>query len=82
MACRLVGTKPLSEPMLEYIVNVILRNKFNEILIKIRTFPFKKMHLKMSSAKWQTFCLILNVLMAVFDPISARPSDLTHGSIS
>ena len=34
-----------------------------EILIDIRTFPFKKMHLKMSSGKWRPFCLGLNVLM-------------------
>ena len=33
-----------------------------EILIGIQTFPFKKMHLKMSSAKWRPFCLGLNVL--------------------
>ena len=35
---------------------------FNEILIGIPTFSFKKMHLKMSSAKWRPFCLGLNVL--------------------
>ena len=34
----------------------------NEILIGIQTFSFKKMHLKMSSAKWRPFCLGLNVL--------------------
>ena len=34
----------------------------NEILIAIHTFSFKKMHLKMSSAKWRPFCLGLNVL--------------------
>ena len=34
---------------------------FSEILISIQTFSFKKMHLKMS-AKWQPFCLGLNVL--------------------
>ena len=32
------------------------------ILIGIQTFAFKKMHLKMSSAKWRPFCLGLNVL--------------------
>ena len=36
---------------------------FNEILIGIQTFSFKKIHLKMSSAKWHPFCLGLNVLM-------------------
>ena len=35
---------------------------FNEILIEIHTFSFKKMHLKISSAKWRPFCLGLNVL--------------------
>ena len=39
-----------------------LRTNFNEILIGIQTFSFKKMHLKMSSAKWRPFCLGLNVL--------------------
>ena len=29
---------------------------FSEILIKIENFSFMKMHLKMSSAKWQPFC--------------------------
>ena len=36
---------------------------FSEIVIKIYTFSFKKMHLKMSSAKWRPFCLGLNVLI-------------------
>ena len=35
---------------------------FSEILISIQAFSFKKMHLKMSSAKWRPFCLGLNVL--------------------
>ena len=35
---------------------------FSEILIEIHTFSFRKMHLKMSSAKWRPFCLGLNVL--------------------
>ena len=29
---------------------------------EIHTFPFMKMHFKMSSAKWRPFCLGLNVL--------------------
>ena len=36
----------------------------NGILIEIHTFSFKKMHLKMSSAKWRPCCLGLNVLTA------------------
>ena len=34
----------------------------SEILIEIRTFSFKKMHLKMSSGKWRPLFLGLNVL--------------------
>ena len=39
-----------------------LGRNFSEILIKIHTFSFKKMHLKMSSEKWRPFCLSLYVL--------------------
>ena len=35
---------------------------FSEILIEIITFSFKKMRLKVSSAKWRPCCLGLNVL--------------------
>ena len=40
-----------------------LRTYFNENLIKIQQFSLKKMHVKMSSAKWRPSCLGLNVLM-------------------
>ena len=40
----------------------ILGTNFKEIVSEIHTFSFKKMHLKMSSAKWRPFCLGLNVL--------------------
>ena len=39
-----------------------LGTNFREILIEIFIFSFKKMRLKVSSAKWQPFCLDLNVL--------------------
>ena len=39
-----------------------LGTNFSEILIEILTFSFKKMRLKVSSAKWRPFCLGLNVL--------------------
>ena len=42
-----------------------LGTNFIEISIGIQTFSFKKMHLKMSSAKWRPFCLGLNVLISV-----------------
>ena len=40
----------------------LLGTKSNEILIAIRTFSFKKVHLKMSSGQWRPFCLGINVL--------------------
>ena len=46
-----------------------LGTNFSEILIRIQTFSFTKMQLKVSSAKWRTFCLGLNVyqlLVVVF----------------
>ena len=39
-----------------------LGTNFNEILIEIYTFSFRKIHLKTSSGKWRPFCLGLNVL--------------------
>ena len=39
-----------------------LGTSFNEILIEIHIFSFKKIHFKMSSGKWHPFCLGLNVL--------------------
>ena len=43
-------------------VIVSLETNFSEIFVEIYTFLFKEMHLKMSSGKWQPFCLGLNVL--------------------
>ena len=40
-----------------------LGTNFSEILIRLHIFSFKKMHLKMSCAKWRQFCLGLNVLI-------------------
>ena len=39
-----------------------LGTNFNEMLIEIHTFSFKKMHLKLSSGKYRPSCLGLNVL--------------------
>ena len=41
---------------------------FSEILTKIYTFLFRKMHLKMSSGKWRPSCLGLNVLTSLLLP--------------
>ena len=50
-----------------------LATNFNETLIEINTFSFKKMHLKMSSAKWRPSCLSLNVLNYGFlSPLSQK----------
>ena len=42
-----------------------LGTSFSEILIEIHEFPFKKLHLKMSSRERQPFCLGLNVSTSV-----------------
>ena len=42
-----------------------LATNFSENLIRIQTFPFKKMHLKVLSEIWRPFCLGLNVLKFV-----------------
>ena len=62
-----------------------LGTNFSEILSKIHSFSFKKMHLKMSSAKWPPFCFGLNVLSAcskyIWDPnlvITLTADDLAH----
>ena len=44
-----------------------LRTNFSEILFEIHIFSFKKMHLKMSSAKCRPFCPRLNVLIPYCD---------------
>ena len=44
-----------------------LEINFSEPLIGNQTFSFKKMQLKISSAKWRPFCLGLNVLIHMTD---------------
>ena len=56
-----------------------LQTIFSEILIEIHTFPFTKMHLKMSSGKWRPFCLGLNVLSTLR---VINPSLFCHRSIT
>ena len=41
---------------------ILLIGSLSEILIGILTFSLKKIHLKISSAKWRPFCFGLNVL--------------------
>ena len=52
MACRLLGAKPLSEPMLPYCQ---LNPKKHISVFEIHKFSFRLMHFKMSSAKWRPF---------------------------
>ena len=53
-----------------------LGTNFSEILIKIHTFSFNKMHLKMSSGKWRAFCLRFNVLSYLWFWIHFQWSDI------
>ena len=46
-----------------------LGTNFNEILIKIHIFSFKKMHLKMLCAKWRPFCINPNVLSECYNMV-------------
>ena len=52
---------------------------FSEILIEIHTISFKKMQLKMLSAKWRPFCLGLNVLNCRGRATHMYLRNLTHG---
>ena len=47
------------------LLNRPLGTNFSEILCETHAFSFKKMHLKMSSAKWCLFRLGLNVLIVL-----------------
>ena len=50
-----------------------LGTNFSEVLIKLHSFSFKKMHMKMSSGKWRPSCLGLNMLNTVIR-VSAKHS--------
>ena len=57
-----------------------LGTNFSEMLIKIYTFSFKKMHLKMSSGKRRPFCLGLNVLNIFCDDKCLSQASLKNHS--
>ena len=62
MACRLVGAKPLSEPVLVLLlIRTLGTDKRKQITREINSFSLTKMRLKMS-AKCRQFCLGLKVL--------------------
>ena len=68
MACRLDGAPSHYLNQCWNIVNWTLRTNFNEISIGIKTFSAKKMHFKVSSAKWRPFFLDLNELRVNYIP--------------
>ena len=78
MACHLVGPKPSSETMLEYCKLDPLGTNFNNILIKIHTFSFKKIHLKMLSGKWWSSCLRLTVVVVITYPCLNPDANIIH----
>ena len=77
MACRLVGAQcqAIIWTNVEIFLIGPLGTNFSEISIKIYIFSFKKMHLKMSSAKWQPFFPSLNVLITASEML---PYNLCH----
>ena len=72
MGCHLVGSKPLSESMLDRILSIgHLETNFSEILIEIYTYSFKKMHWKMAAILSRSQCAnwdIHNVQVDVLNP--------------
>ena len=54
-----------------------LGKNFSEILIEIKTFSLKKIHLNMSSAKWRPFCKGLNVLISRLAKKEVTPQEKT-----
>ena len=68
MACRLFSAKPLPANV-DLLLIGPLRTNLRKNMIGIQIFLFKKIHLKMSSAKWLPFCVDLNVLTQFSKPI-------------
>ena len=59
-----------------------LRTNGSEIIGEIHIFPFKEMHLKMSFAKWQAFCLGLNVCVKQAQEVSSNSSQWSVGLLN
>ena len=55
------------------LLNGPLRTNFSEIWIRINTFSFTKIYLKMSSGKCRPYCLGLNVLIYPLNLIKSHP---------
>ena len=54
--CRPFGAKPLSKPMLVYCQLNPYKQTSVEFWSKYKTFHSRKIHIKISSAKWRPFC--------------------------
>ena len=63
MACHLCSAKPLSEPNTGILSIGYPGEQISVKLIWIKQSLYKKMHLEISSAKWQPFCPGLNVVI-------------------
>ena len=74
---RCSSSSPLEEKSLWNGTIGPLGTNFSEIFIEIYTFSFNKMHLKISSGKWQPFCLCLNVLIYIEFWSHSMPSTRT-----
>ena len=61
LACRLLGAKPLPEPVMTY-CQLDQGIYYNWILFRFQNFSLNKMPFKMLSAKWWPFHLCLNML--------------------
>ena len=59
-----------------------LGTNFSEILIEIDIFSFKKMHLKVSSAKMRSFCLGLNELRGYLLLLTHRATDVSDSPLT
>ena len=51
---------------------------FSDVWSEIHAFSFKKMHLKMASAKWRPFCLGLKVLKAFLAKLHWSPPSAAY----
>ena len=68
MACRLFGAKAIIYINAGLLTIGPLRTNFNVVLIKLQNISLKKIHLKISSAKWQPFCPDEDDLLATDKP--------------
>ena len=66
MVRRLVGAKPLSEPMLEYFLIKPLRENFTEMLIDIHIFSFKNLQSTSLQAMENDYVLKKSMIIVIY----------------